>query len=172
MNDQNSDSEKKFEELAREEVIELYKKALNNDLVKKYEKSTKVLARNANDGEIIITSIDGEERTKNKAKAGDVIVKNPSGEEYIVTKEKFNQRYQLIGDAPEVPEYKEYKALGTVWGFQYEGPNVKIEAPWGEEQIVKNGDMIVSLNKNEYDDIYSIQIDVFKDTYKKNENKD
>lgn len=171
MTDKDSNSKNSYETKTRQEVVELYKNALDKHLVHKYEKSTKVLARQAKEGEEVITSIKGEERTKNRAKKGDFIVKNPSGEEYIVSADKFKKRYKLSGEAPKVPNYKEYQAVGTVWGFKYEGPPLKIEAPWGEQQLVRNGDLIVSLSKHEYDDIYSIHKDVFEDTYEKAENR-
>lgn len=167
MTEKKLDSQEQYEAKSREEVIDMYKEAMESHLVDKYIKSTKVLARPAKEGEKIITSIEGEERTKNRAKAGDFIVKNPSGEKYIVSREKFNKRYELSDEAPNIPDFKEYQAVGIVWGFQYDGPDIKIEAPWGEQQVVKSGDMIVSLNKNKYDNIYGIQLDVFKDTYKK-----
>ncbi len=166
MNNKENESENSYKKLTREEVIELYKEASNKGLVKEYEKFVKVLARPAKKSEKITTSIEGEKRTKNQAKSGDFVVKNPSGEEYIVSGKKFKQRYTQIGEAEDFPNYKRYEAVGIVWGFQYHGPDLKIEAPWGEEQIVKDGDMLVSTGKESYDDIYSIQIDIFKDTYR------
>jgi hypothetical protein len=167
MNEKDVGSEKTYRILSKEDVINLYREALNKHLVGKYRKNVKVLARRAKKGEEIITSIDGEKRTRNLAKSGDFIVRNPSGEEYIVSKEKFTDRYKLSSDAPDFPDYKEYQATGIVWGFQYKGPDSRIEAPWGEEQIVKSGDMIVSLKRNEYNDIYGIKSSVFKNTYEK-----
>lgn len=167
MNSQNSDSDPTYKTKEREQVIEMYKEAVAKDLIHKYQKIAKVLARPAIEGEEIITSIEGEDRTKNRAKAGDYVVKNPAGEEYLVSKEKFHQRYELIGEGPQGSDYKEYQAVGIVWGFPYEGPDLKIEAPWGEQQIVKSGDMIVSLKKDDYDDIYGVEKEIFKETYEK-----
>jgi hypothetical protein len=165
MTKHNLKSQRDYKELSRDEVIELFKEALDNSLVKKYKKTSQVLARPAKKGERIVTSVKGEDRTENRAKANDFIIKNPSGEEYIVSEDIFSERYKLIGKNPETSDYKQYQAIGTVWGFQYKGPDSKIEAPWGEKQIVKNGDMIVSRKKDDFKDIYSVQLDIFKDTY-------
>ncbi len=167
MPDKDLDSNNKYRKMRYKEVVEVFKNAVSKDLVDKYKKTVRTLARPAKEGEEIFTEINGKKRTKNKANEGDFIVKNPDGEEYILSEDRFKKRYKLVSEAKEQSNYRAYQAFGKVWAFQYNGPDLKIEAPWGEEQIIKDGDMIASLNKYSYDDIYGIQIDIFKETYKK-----
>lgn len=67
------------------------------------KKRMQVLAGIINEGE--------EVETVNMAKKGDYIVKNPTGEEYVLTPEKFEKNYYKtpINDSPDSKGYLEYE---------------------------------------------------------------
>ncbi|MEU9831003.1 PGDYG domain-containing protein [Streptosporangium sp. NPDC048047] len=92
-----------------------------------YRKKAVVRVRNAREGEEVSTVLaDGTKETVNRAAAGDRIITNPRGEEYIVTPENYAKRYDDIGGG-------EARAKGMVRAFQNPtGRHVSIDAPWGE----------------------------------------
>lgn len=62
------------------------------------QKTAKVTARTATEGERVDTIMkNGLVETTNTAKAGDYVVTNPGGEQYLVGKEKFEKRSESIG---------------------------------------------------------------------------
>jgi hypothetical protein len=168
---------------------------------------------------------EGEEvETVNTAKKGDFIVKNPTGEEYVLTPEKFNKNYiqEPVGE-PDSKGYVEYKnkpeernvveitsevmkkiknefkdnlpsqkeffkfakdfetkkaeknvtvkarksekeeEVVTVTKSEDDGDDVfKFEAPWGEDMILKAGDVLVVSS----DEVYRIGKNEFEKTYR------
>lgn len=98
-----------------------------------YKKQGKVSARPAVAGEIIATILkNGAQETCNIAKTDEWVVTNPSGEQYLVLKEKFFNRY----------EPTEIDGIYTAKGFCRAIKNpfcvpVEILASWG---TLQNGD--------------------------------
>ncbi len=150
----------------KEAVIALFKKAEQTGLVAKYNKFGKVTVRKAKPGEVIDTIIGGKKETTNTAKTGDVVVQNPTGELYVMTESKFLGRYTVSGTIGAKPIAA--KATGSCWAFQYKGQAFSFQAPWGEEMIVEPGDFIAQSAQGNYDDIYRIEKNAFKRTYRPN----
>lgn len=146
-------------------AAELFAQALKEGKVKRYAKFGQVKARKAVAGEIVITVIKDKEETRNKAKADDVLVQNPGGEQYIINEKKFNSRYTKIKSLDK--GWAVYKSKGVCYGFRYIGKPFKFTAPWGELMLVEDGDMIVSTSPEGGNDIYRIEKQAFKATYKR-----
>lgn len=145
-------------------VVKLFKAAEAQGVVKKYAKYGVVLARLAKKGETVRTVINGVQETTNTAREGDVVVKNPTGELYIVSVQKFTQRYKPIKALTD--KFSKAKALGVCYAFQYRGESFKFEAPWGESMLIEDGDFLAQSEKGNYDDIYRIEKEAFKRTYR------
>jgi len=137
-----------------------------------YRKNTYVLARRAEGGEVVETlTADGKE-TVNVAEPGDYIVKNQTEaeEEYILSPEKFRERYVLVH--PPEGEYAEYRAVGKVMALEvtpdllaYLGQDdtFYFEAPWGGEMIVRTGDFLAT--PPDKSEVYRIARKEFLETY-------
>ena len=97
---------------------------------------------------------DGHIETQNTSKEGDVLVTNPSGEQYLVGQEKFNARYDQRGDV-----FTPKAAPVEVMAIR---ENVSFKAPWGEEMKIKAGGVLVKAGEN---DVYGIQKEEFHETY-------
>lgn len=150
------DMKKKFEE--------------NKDKTEKYEKAGMFDCRAAKDGEEIVTVIDGEKETSNKAKSGDVVVKGPEGEEYILSNVKFEARYHQ-DDKKLTSEYQKFKTKGFILSYKYEGKSFKFMASWDEEMLVNDGDYLATPSLSfPVDEVYRIEKKVFAKTYKRVEN--
>lgn len=140
-----------------------------------YRKFRTVKARPVTEGEKIVSTVESGRETVNTAGAGDYVVENQTGakEQYIVSREKFKQRYSK--DRKLDDEWSLYKPLGQVKGievdrsilniFQQEG-SFYITASWGEAQKVDEGDMLVTaLPLTEKPEIYRIARKEFSETY-------
>lgn len=147
-------------------VVGLFRKAKEEGRVHKYRKVGTVLARLASPGEIVTTVIDGVKETTNIAGKDSIVVRNTSGkgEFYVLTKNKFYDRYKA--DGPISTKWTRASPTGTCWAFEYVGEPFTFMAPWNEPMIVESGDFIAVNPKNE-DDIYRIEKNVFRKTYKK-----
>lgn len=132
--------------------------------VKKYSKFGFVWARPAIKGEKIVTTIKGQKETENTAKAGNVVVINPTGEQYIIDGNKFKSRYSRTGEVRG--NLRKFEAKGFCFAFQYKGKPFKFIAPWQEEMICNTNDYIASTGPNALDDVYRIELEAFKKTYK------
>ena len=121
-----------------------------------YRKCAMVTARVAEAGEEIVTIVGGTEETRNVANAGDYVVRNPGGEEYIVEKVKFEGRYDLVPGTEDT-----YRPSGAPVTAMPLTENVRFVAPWGEEQFINAGGFLL----NNAGDIYGIQKQEFFDTY-------
>lgn len=108
-----------------------------NDIIDKngqiYKKNVEVNARVANGGEKITTLIrksDGTnmEETVNTANQGDYIIRNPDGEEYILGKDKFEQRY----DKTDIEGRYQSKGYSIVISNPF-NKNIEFTASWGEK---------------------------------------
>lgn len=140
--------------------------AIENGTAVMYRKFATVCFVRAKGGEIITTTLaNGLEETQNTAQAGDAIVTNPGGEQYIVGGETFDKKYIDNGDGTAT-------ARGRVLAFQ--NPlHAPIEgvAPWGETQR-GNADcfLAISVDANgepAMGDTYIIGAAEFGDTYVK-----
>jgi len=121
-----------------------------------YRKCATVTARVAEAGEEIVTIVDGTQETRNVANAGDYVVQNPGGEEYIVEKAKFEGRYEIVAGSEST-----YRPSGAPVRAVPLAENVRFVAPWGEEQFINAGGFLL----DNAGDIYGIQKQEFFDTY-------
>jgi len=146
--------------LTQEEMISKYG-AIIAKKGKVFRKSGIVSARPATLGENVVTSIGGEVETRNSAKEGDWVITNPTGENYIVSDDKLQSRYEKIGEG-------QYKAKGKIRGIVVSS-NDAIECPkfvaaWGEDMIMKEGDVLaIPIGSNP--EVYRIERLVFEKTY-------
>lgn len=123
-----------------------------------YSKSAIVSARPAIAGEVIVTNTSDGKETQNTATKDSFVVKNPTGEEYILPKDMFLSRYEHISGS-------NYKALGKYKAIVWHGDEFKFIASWGEEMVVKNGDMLACPIPCHKKEIYRIASHEFGKTY-------
>ncbi len=128
-----------------------------------YKKIGTVEARLARKGEMIATVIDGKIETINHAGADDVVVKNPSGEEYILAMPSFTKRYR--GPEPS-PEYQTFHATGTTYAVEWHHGPATFKASWGEMMIIDDGDYLCSVTEEPEGDLYRIEAGAFAETYR------
>lgn len=149
-----------------------FKKINPDDFVKDREadiqyfrKDVTVGMRPAIPGEAITTIMkDGHIETHNVAKENQVVIKNPDGEQYIIDAQKFEDRYEYSKE-PSVDDdgFISYDAKGGPMKVIRLSENVEFTAPWGSLMQIKAGGVIVD---NGPGDIYGIQPEEFKNTYK------
>lgn len=146
--------------LSRADVQGMFADAETRDLVGHYKKFGDITVRPALFGEVVETVIDGVVETTNSAKnVDDFVVTGAKGENYILAAATLLKRYDRIGDGV-------YRAKGECWAFKHEGEQFTFDAPWGEEMLVENGDIIAVADLSNMDDIYRIQKDAFAQTYR------
>lgn len=121
------------------------------------QKVARVQARPAEPGERVATIMkDGHVETENVASDGDLVVTNPSGEQYLVKAATFAERYQPTATPGEfAPRAAPVKALVT-------GENVEFTAPWGEIMRIKAGGVLIVENG----EVRGVQADEFAATYR------
>lgn len=112
-------------------------------------------ARIAKEEQEIVTIINGDVETTNTAHAGDFIVTGSSGEEYVITKDKFNKLYEEVSEGLYQTKPDEIRAVET-------SEHISFEAPWGGEMVANPGDFIVYRSET---DAYRIERQTFLDTY-------
>ena len=124
-----------------------------------YAKRAWISARPGKVGEEIVTVMkDNHKETKNTVKnEGDMVVTNPSGEQYIIEAKTFAKKYEIDPHNPE-----RYRPIGGLQEFMILKENVMFEAPWGEQMMIKKGG---ALNVTNMDEIYGIQQSEFNETY-------
>lgn len=132
-----------------------------------FRKNVTVGMRPAIPGEEITTIMnDGHVETKNTAKEGQVVIKNPAGEQYLIDGKKFEDRYEYSKN-PSVDDdgFVSYDAKGNPMKIirLNQDENVEFIAPWGEVMRIQGGGVIVF---NGPTDIYGIQPKEFAQTYK------
>lgn len=141
-----------------------------------YQKYQSVLARRAKEGEKIESITSGGKETVNRARAGDFVVINQTGarEQYVVSPEKFRERYSFWREAPD--GYLEYLPKGKVMAIEltdavleYLGlpSEFEYEAPWGERGIAQKGDFLVC--PTDESEVYRIGRKEFFETYRPEE---
>lgn len=157
------------QEVLMREVLPLIKAAN-----KQYRKFQQVHARPATPGETITSETDDGEETTNTAGADHMIVKNltEAQEQYIVGKKKFETRYAPLESVDD--EWTLYDPLGEVMAVEITreltdqfnvGEAFYIIAPWGSEQLAREGDRLVS-PLPDLDEVYRIARKEFDETYK------
>jgi hypothetical protein len=130
-----------------------------------FKKQGSVKARPAVEGEVVITTLaGGAEETTNTAKANDWVVTGPSGEQYIISKEKFFNRYEAT-DQEGV-----YSAKGHCVAIKNPfGEPIEIMASWGSPQTGDENCMIADTcdanGENRGGEPYLIDGKVFAETY-------
>ena len=140
-----------------------------------YQKSVKVDARPAVEGEIVISITEDGEETSQAAKAGQMLIRNmtTAREEYLVDLDKFTPRYKNPEPIDGEEKWQRYNSSGQVRAIQVTpeittllnvGSEFFIHAPWGTDQIVKENDFLVSTCPTQ-DEIYRIAKDEFQQTY-------
>ncbi len=139
-----------------------------------YEKYRTVLARVAASEENIISVISSGRETSNTAHSGEYIVQNQTAarEEYVVKKEKFNNRYEFLRTVDHI--WSEYIPKGQVYALQLQGEIIVekewplhfyICASWEELQYCTIGDYLVC--PPDGSEFYRIGRTEFEETYKK-----
>ncbi len=139
----------------QQEVIDIVK---NND-PQEFEKFGLVAFRTAKIAELVETVIDGKKETEKMASPGDAIITGSKNENYTISKEKFSERYNVIGEYLAQP-------IGKCYGNVYNGEPFTFEAPWKEEMICEDGDYLVSPD-DKFSEAYRIEKSGFSNTYKK-----
>lgn len=129
------------------------------------KKQGRVQARLAVEGERIVTTLaSGIQETINTAKKNEWVVTNPSGEQYIIGKEKFFDRYEQNdeGDGYTVRGY--CRAVKNPYGKP-----IEIMASWGSPQAGNENCMIADAcdanGNNMRDEPYLIEDKAFAETY-------
>lgn len=137
------------------------------DSVKKELKAMKFDPDSLNDkyGELVITRLDtGKLETPNIAVSGDVIVRNPGGEEYVLKQEKFVARYEPTNTEGV------YRAKGFSRIIKNPfGKPIQMMASWGQMQTGDADCMIADVcdaqGNNMEGEPYIIQSKAFEDTF-------
>ncbi len=143
----------------------------------RYEKATPVFARQAKEGERIVTITSSGVETENVANSGDYVVKSQTeaAEEYIISEEGFTQRYRFL--RPDTGEWSEYLPVGEILAIVVDDSLLKllnsedafeILASWGHPQKVRKGDILATpLPDNK--EVYRIDRREFEQTYRKSD---
>jgi hypothetical protein len=163
--------------ISQEEAAALFLPVIR-DLGIKFKKFSRVLARSATVGEVIVTETKDGKETQNIAKEGDFVIKNPGGEEYIIAGETFKKRYDydIEGETPfcsypgpRPGEWDWYFPTGCCNAAEFNASAMGLESPfyfvaaWGEDMVLKDGDMIVTIDDKE---VYRIARAEFEETYR------
>lgn len=125
-----------------------------------YTKITPVKARPAVPGEKVITKLsDGHIETENpNIKQGDMLITNPTGEQYVIGKTKFEEKYYSTPDKNGF-----YRPKPSPQKFLYLPEDIVFVASWGEDQHMRTGSFINITNLDK--DIYGIGREEFLKTY-------
>lgn len=146
-----------------------------------FRKEVKVKAKVAEEGGELETVVDGVVETTKAYSAGDVIVVNPGGERYSMSKAIFDKRYYLCAieeckekdsvAAPDGDGFVVYSAKGKVWATAVTGTDMQSHFPkgsfiasWGSEMKVSEGDML-AMPCPDGGEVYRIEQGAFNSTY-------
>jgi hypothetical protein len=156
-----------------DDVVALMERALIQGQTGTARKTKLVDARPAHIGEIIVTAIKGEgkETQSPPAKKGDWVVRNrcpeTGNEQYLVTADRFNDRYRMTGSPVSAHGWREYRPIERAVRFHILPPGTApftFVAPWGEPMVARAGDALVQDPKNEKD-VYRVAALSFACTY-------
>lgn len=160
--------EDKMVKTQKEMIAQMDALLKGDDVPKLYKKSGTFDARKGKTGEHIVTTIDGEDETQKTVKDGEVVIKGPKGEFYVVSEKKFKERYEVDKDLSD--SFQKYKAKGLIRAYEYTGPTVKFIASWDEEMLCKEGDFlacpVADKDEDSAKEVYRIERSVFDETYK------
>jgi len=156
-----------------EEVVALMAQARAKGLVGTARKTKAVDARQAHEGEIIVTAIKGEgtETQSAPAKRTDWVVRNrcpeTGNEQYLVAEYQFNERYRPTSAPISAHGWREFRPIGKDVRY-YILPNetepFRFVAPWGEPMVARPGDAIVQDPRDEKD-VYRVAAASFACSY-------
>jgi hypothetical protein len=158
--------------LTKEEMLKFFSE--RRESLKHYKKFGKFLARPVEEDELTVTIVGGRVETIKSTLPTDWVLKNinigSSGEEWAISFDKFQERYELAPPKGQKFWYAgnswyKVNANGEVWAFEYKGSPFKFIAPWGEEMECISGDYIANPVGGKEDDIYRIEGKTFLDTY-------
>ena len=130
---------------------------------KDYSKKAIVLVRKAVVGEKVETHTKDGKETTNTATEDNFIVRNPTGEEYLLKGDLFRSRSHLPYGVRD-GEWESYKANGSCRAIVWEYDQMEFIASWGQPMVIKRGDMLAS-PLPQMDEIYRIALDEFQQTY-------
>jgi hypothetical protein len=113
----------------------------------------------------VVTYINNKRETTNQARQGDVIIKGPFGEKYVMTIFDFFRAYN-VNDGIAIPrktkklvaQYTPYlrKHLDIPQTFTF-------MTGWGQDMVLNVGDYVVKDKNNSY---YRIEAEAFRKTYR------
>jgi len=156
-----------------DDMVALMTQARANGLVGTARKTKPVDARQAHQGEIIVTAIKGEgtETQSRPAKHTDWVVRNrcpeTGNEQYLVAEYEFNERYRPTSAPISAHGWREFRPIARPVRF-YVLPGstepFKFEAPWGEAMVARPGDAIVQ-DPGDEKDVYRVAAASFACTY-------
>lgn len=139
--------------------------ALNQSPVYIFKKQGLVKARPAMAKEIVVTRLkNGVKETTNIACNNDWIVTNPLGEQYIISEEKFFNRYSKTSQAGIYKANGYCRAIKNIFGRP-----IKIIAAWGTPQIGDKNCLIADTcgaDGRPDNEPYLIEAKAFAKTYK------
>jgi hypothetical protein len=156
-----------------DDVVALMERALTEGRTGTARKTRLVDARPAHVGEIVVTAIKGEgkETQSPPAKKGDFVVRNrcpeTGNEQYLVTADRFNDRYRMTGAPVSAHGWREYRPIGRAVRFHILPPGTApftFVAPWGEPMVARAGDAIIQDPKDDKD-VYRVAAASFACTY-------
>jgi hypothetical protein len=148
-------------------AVDIFKRADKDNALLKYKKSGVIQVKEVTPGTEIQTIINGQLETKNIAQEGDFLVTNSTGEVYLLSTSKLNDRYTFLGKSEYGPDVELWTARGIAWAIQYTGDeSFTFKAPWNEDMLCNPGDFIVSPVRGQYTDVYRIEQSIMDVTYK------
>lgn len=122
---------------------------------------------NEDEKRVVVTNIAGAKETQNTASRGDVVMMGKQGEMYVVPCGKFLKLYNVTDGVAQPRQEKRIVAMITkkVWrAVGVQGDSVVFKAPWGEDMMLKAGDVLVKDPSG--DGFYRVEKEAFKMTYK------
>lgn len=130
-------------------------------MTQRYVKTVKIKARKGVLGEEIVTRMsNGLVETKSVVKTeGDMIITNPSGEQYRVSAEMFEKRY-----SPDIDNDGWYISKQIPQTMIFIDEDISFKAHWGEDMHIKAGGVLNITDMNQ-GQIYGIQPPEFKEIY-------
>lgn len=157
----------------REETKEQIARRFASMTKKRYQKRGRFLFRRADPGETVLTIVSGRLETMKTAGDSDIVLRNieigSSAECYIISKEKFDERYRLADMRTVTIDGKHWDvadAKGQVDAAEYAGDEeIHFTAPWGEPMVLSNGDFLARPVNGSEEDIYRIERSTFEMTY-------
>lgn len=137
-----------------------------------YKKITNIFARPAIVGEVVTTITSSGKETTKEGRPGDILVKNQTEAEevYLISREKFKQKYDYLQPAGE--GFSEYTSKGKIFALEitesmltdFNLPDsFHYEAPWGSAAFAQKGDFWVM--PMDYSEVYRIDRSEFFQTY-------